>query len=120
MSEDTTPYSIFIEVVAFERPSTRWRILTGEIIAAYAEANQLMGSTKGRMDPGDWSDQAVIMEKSLDLYRSAWKEFSRRLDSEGFDSASEFGPQVTSAFSEAAEGFKQVCETLRAFVASVG
>ena len=72
MIDDHNPYQVFIEVLSFRHATTHQIALTGEMIAAYAEMNHMLGRSKGFIARDVWADSASEVDRCVDLYRSAW------------------------------------------------
>ncbi|MEY2249074.1 hypothetical protein AB8A21_40175 [Streptomyces sp. BF23-18] len=126
MNESVNPYQMFIDVLAHRYSGEQKKALTGEFVAAYSEVNHLLARTKGKLPRGVWSDCAAELERCVDLYRSAWREFASGVDDyvssvgSGVVVSSSLGPDTTQAFQAAVDGLCVTLASLRREASLIG
>ncbi|WP_326575251.1 hypothetical protein OG539_19460 [Actinacidiphila glaucinigra] len=118
MGEYTSPYQVFIDVLAHRHAGAHRRSLTGELIAAYAELNHLLARTKGTLATTVWADCGHELARCMGLYTSAWTRFVAMVGDHYPDGAdtvppSTRGPETTRAFQAAADGLRAALDVLR-------
>jgi hypothetical protein len=86
--------------------------LTGDMISAYSEMNQLLGRTKGKLPPASWAELADELVRCTDLYTSAWSAYLYHVDSDP-ELRLERGRDATRAFQAAVDGLRTALDTLR-------
>lgn len=126
MEAYANPYQTFVDVLAHPYAGAHRQALTGELIAAYVEMNHLLARTKGKLAEGVWRGCAVELEECMDLYRSAWRQFSAGvaaiLASGDADAAARLslGPETTQTFLEALDRLRAALDVMRGEARLVG
>jgi hypothetical protein len=111
-TDDENPYQVFVDVLSYRLTGTHQLALTGEMIAAYAEMNHILGRTKGKLDRDVWAECGDELIRWGNHYESAWTGF-REASSHDPESQSRPGPDVTRGFQDAVDGLRAVLEVLR-------
>ncbi|GAA1361823.1 hypothetical protein [Streptomyces beijiangensis] len=124
MDAYVNPYREFIDVLAHRHAGEHRKALTGELIAAYAEMNNLLASTKGKLTAPVWYDCADELERCTSIYTTAWRRFASEisqflLDAD-LDVSPSLGPETTQAFQASVDGLRAALDVMRRASRQVG